>query len=71
VTLPADRQERLALLLEDSTEYIRRMGSTEVDRLLKGLSKTQGLSDEEAKEIRNESYNVDPRFLPIHLREDH
>ena len=69
--LPSSRRERLGLVLEDSLEYVRRMGSVDVDRLLLSLSKTDGLSVDEIREGRAARWNVAPEFVPDYLEKDH
>lgn len=69
--LPATREERVLLLQTDPSEYIRRMGAVEIDRLLKGLARTDGLTPEERTEIRQERYNVPLQYLPERYRRDH
>lgn len=59
---------RQKLLLEDSLEYIRTMGSTEIDTLLKNLAKVEG---PEFGEMQEDRWNVKKEYLPVHLREDH
>ena len=69
--LPSKRQDRAWLIVFDSGEYISRMGSVDVDRLLMSLSKTDGLSRGDVAELKQEKYNVALGYLPDHLREDH
>jgi len=54
--LPEDRQERAKLLLNNSTEYIRRMGSFEIQKLVKALHATMGLTPDDVKEVEEEYY---------------
>ena len=70
-SLPSSRSERVVLVLEDSLEYVRRMGSEDVDRLLLSLSRTDGLSVDEIREARAGRWNVAPEFVPDHLERDH
>ena len=69
--LPKKRQDRAWLALFDSGEYISRMGSEDVDRLLMSLSKTEGLDQSDLDELKQENYNVPLEYLPVYLREDH
>lgn len=69
--LPSKRQDRAWLALFDSSEFISRMGSEDVDRLLMSLSKTDGLSQSDLDVLKQERYNVPLEFLPDYLREDH
>ena len=41
--LPKGRDARARLILRNSSDYIKRMNSTDIDRLLLSLSKTDGL----------------------------
>ena len=59
------------LAVFDSSEFISRMGSEDVDRLLMSLSKTEGLDRSDLDELKQESYNVPLEYLPAYLREDH
>ena len=69
--LPSDRMVRAWLAVFDSGEYLSRMGSEDVDRLLKSLSKTEGLVQADLDELKQERYNVPLDYLPDHLRRDH
>ena len=69
--LPSKRQDRAWLAVFDSSEFISRMGSEDVDRLLMSLSKTEGLSQADLDELKQERFNVPLDYLPIHLRRDH
>ena len=52
--LPVDREERRRLLEEDSLEYVRRMGRSELVQLMVSLARTNGLSVEEEIELWDE-----------------
>ena len=69
--LPSKRQDRAWLAVFDSSEFISRMGSEDVDRLLMSLSKTEGLDQADLDELKQERFNVPLDYLPIHLRRDH
>jgi len=67
--LPETRAGRSRLLRRNSSEYIRRMGRPEIDRLLLSLSKTLGLTYEETIMERDELYNIDWVYVPDRLKE--
>ena len=67
--LPKSKAARSALLLRNSSEYIRRMSQTDVDRLLLALSKTKGLGSGEVRVLYDDFYNVDWEFVPERLKE--
>ena len=69
--LPNDRNVRAWLAVFDSSEFISRMGSEDVDRLLMSLSKTEGLDRADLDELKQERFNVPLEYLPDYLREDH
>lgn len=54
--LPDDPVERSELLFRDSTEYIRRMGRSDVYRLLQSLSATYGLTLDDLLEEQDERF---------------
>ena len=54
--LPDDPVERAELLFRDSTEYIRRMGRSDVYRLLQSLSATYGLTLDDMLEEQDERF---------------
>ena len=61
--LPVGREARARLAMKDSVGYVRRMGSTDVDRLLLSLSKIPGLSQEEVDVLRQEKVNVPLEYI--------
>ena len=67
--MPKTRKGRSSLLLRNSSDYIRRMGKVDIDKLMLSLSKTQGLSSEDTATERDALYNVEWKFLPGHLKE--
>ena len=67
--LPKTRKGRSSLLLRSSTQYIRRMGRSDIDKLLLSLSKTQGLDLADVYELQDELYNVDWEYVPDRLKE--
>ena len=62
--LPKSRMARARLIKENSLGYVRRMGTAECDKLLLSLSKTEGLSREEQRELWDEFYNVKWKHVP-------
>ena len=67
--MPPTRKGRSSLLLRNSGDYIRRMGRSEIDKLLFSLSKTQGLHDGDVYELKDDMYNVDWEYVPDRLKE--
>lgn len=52
VRLPSDPDIRLQLFLDDSVEFVRRLGPLEIRRLLVSLSRVGGLTLEETEGFR-------------------
>ena len=50
--LPVDPQIRLQLFLDDSVEFVRRLGPLEIRRLLVSLSRVGGLTLDETEALR-------------------
>ena len=70
--MPPTRKGRIGLIKRNSMDYVRRMGTTEFDKLLVALAKTKGLTTKEISELVRERegviYNVESRFVPEHIR---
>lgn len=68
--LPPTRKGRSGLLRRNSSEYIRRMGRSELDRLLLALSRTRGLSEGDVECLDGvEWFNVDWVYVPDRFKE--
>ena len=54
--LPSNRKLRLVLIEKDSVEFCRRMGELEIQRLLRALTHTVGLTPQEVSEETDDYY---------------